>query len=149
MSHTLMSLDAEWRRPARTSRARRGAEAEHVEDLGLHGDHLVGGAAAELEGPGVELEFGERVDHRPAVTPEERRPGSYPGSELGTPAVDRAPHARRIAGGNPATRDRWVRVSAGVSAGGRQEHLVDDVHDAVARLDVGLDDRHGVAGAVG
>jgi hypothetical protein len=57
-----------------------------------------------------------------------------------TEGADGAPHTRRIAGGSPATRDRWVRESTWMSAGGRQEHLVDDVHDAVAGLDVGLDD---------
>ena len=65
------------------------------------------------------------------------------------PRSTAAPHAWRIAGGSPATRDRWVRVSTWVSAGGRQEHPVDDVYDAVARLDVGLDDRDGVAAGVG
>jgi hypothetical protein len=102
---------------------------------------LVGGAVAELEGPGVELEFGERVDHRLAVAPEERRPGSYRGGRR------RPAHAadRRGEPGDPRPVGsgfgcRWVRVSIWVSAGGRQEHLVDDVHDAVAGLDVGLDD---------
>ncbi len=47
-------------------------EPQHVEDLGLHTDHVTGQVATELERAGVELELGEGVDHRPAVTPEER-----------------------------------------------------------------------------
>jgi hypothetical protein len=37
MSHTLMSLDAEWRRPVRTSRARRALERWSIAHPGLRG----------------------------------------------------------------------------------------------------------------
>jgi UDP:flavonoid glycosyltransferase YjiC (YdhE family) len=41
-------------------------EAQHVEHLGFERDGLAAAAAAQLEGAGVELELGERVDHRRA-----------------------------------------------------------------------------------
>jgi hypothetical protein len=53
--------------------------------------------------------------------------------------TDRAPHA----GGSPGGAGDPRPVDSGVdevSAGSRKEHPVDDVHDAVAGLDVGLDD---------
>jgi hypothetical protein len=84
---------------------------------------------------------------RPRI-PEARRPGSTRGRSSGPGGRPRPARAadRRGEPGDPRPMGSGVDLR---SAGGRKEHLVDDMHDAVARLDVGLDDRDGVAAGVG